>query len=51
MVAQRLFIITLLIGQHLQRQATGFIREQRQLQVVDRTGRQGMGYRLYAIDI
>ena len=51
MVAQRLFIVTLLIGQHLQRQAAGFIREQRQLQVVDRTGRQGMGNRLYAIDI
>ena len=51
MRAQRGLIVALLIGQHFQRQAAGFVREQRQLKVVNRAGRQGVGYRLHAVDI
>ena len=50
MLLQYRLIITLLIGENFQRQSTVFIREQRQLQIVDRAGSQRVGSEVNAVE-
>ncbi|SSW85076.1 Uncharacterised protein [Klebsiella pneumoniae] len=51
MSRQRRLIVTLLIGEELHAQPALLIREQRQLQIVHRAGRQRVGDGLHAVDI
>ena len=45
------FVVPGLVGEDLQRQPAGLIREQRQLEIVDRAGGEGVGHCLHTIDI
>ena len=51
MATQLGFIVPGLVSEDLQRQPAGLIREQRQLEIVDRAGGEGVGHRLDAVDI